>query len=112
MGAWRGASGAAFDQASEATASGSPATVAAPSLTPSDSGELQAYFYGSQNGTAPTITERAAISSQANDKSSKEGFTLAIGDLAAPGEGMASPTYSASSSGSGGVVLTAQRRSY
>ena len=82
--------------------------MAAPSLTPAHNSEMQVYFYGSQNFSAPTITESAALTSLANDKSSKEGFTIAFGQLAAPFMGNASPTYNASSSGSGPVVLSAQ----
>ncbi len=108
MGAWRGASGAPFDKSSGATASGNPALAAAPSLMPSHNGELQVYFYASQNFAAPVISEPGAITSRANDRSSREGFALAFGDLAAPAQGVASPAYTASSSGSGGVVLTAQ----
>ncbi len=59
IGAWRGNSGSPVDQSSGATASGNPAVTAAPSLTPSHSGELQVYFYGSQNFVAPVITEPA-----------------------------------------------------
>ena len=108
MGAWRGASGAPFDKSSGATTSGNPALAAAPSLMPSHNGELQVYFYASQNFAAPVISEPGAITSRANDRSSREGFALAFGDLAAPAQGVASPAYTASSSGSGGVVLTAQ----
>ncbi len=108
IGAWRGASGTPLDQASGATASGNPATAAAPSLTPNHNGELQVYLYASQNATAPVITEPGAITSRTNDRSSREGFTLSFGDLVAPSQGVASPTYNASSTGSGGVVLTAQ----
>ena len=104
MGAWRNASTMPFDQSSGKATSKAMALLAAPALTPTYSGELQVYFYGSQGGTAPTITEPAAITSRANDQSSKEGFTLAFGDLAAPPQGVKSPTYKAGSAG----VLTAQ----
>jgi Galactose oxidase, central domain/Kelch motif len=98
MGAWRGASSSPIDLASGTTAAGpSPVSAAAPSLTPSNNNELQVYFYGSQNFNSPTITEPAAITSLANIESAKEGFTLAFGDLAAPPEGTASPTYTAMS---------------
>ena len=94
MGVWRSTtSPSPVDQASGVGASGAnPIDVAAPSLTPFTNGELQVYFYGSQNFVAPTITEPAAIATLSNDKSSKEGFTLAFGDLAAPNNGTASPT--------------------
>lgn len=108
MGAWRGTSAAPFDQASGSSATGNPATDAAPSLTPAHSNELQVYFYGSQNFSAPTIAVPSPIVSRANDRSSKEGFTLAFGDLPAPAQGHASPTYNAGASGSGPVVLTGQ----
>lgn len=109
MGAWRGIlSSSAIDQASGAAKVGaSPISVAAPSLTPSKDGELQIYFYGSQNSVAPIITEPAAITQRLNIRSAKEGFTLAFGDLAAPPAGIASATYSASASGSNSVI-TAQ----
>ena len=108
MGDWRGASGTPIDTSSGATGAGNPASLAAPSLTPAHNGEMQVYFYGSQNFSAPTITEAAALTSLANDKSTKEGFTIAFGQLAAPFMGNVSPTYNATSSGSGPVVLSAQ----
>jgi hypothetical protein len=108
MGAWSGVSGSPIDQSSGSTGSGSPALAAAPSLTPAHNGELQVYFYGAQNFSAPTIAEASAIHQLTNDRSSKEGFTLAFGELAAPFQGDASPTFNASASGSGPVVLTAQ----
>ncbi len=99
MGAWRGASSSPLDQSSGSTAAGSsPVTDAAPSLTPAVTNELQVYFYGSQNSAAPTITEPGAIAQRANDMSSKEGFTLAFGDLNAPPGGTASPTFIAMAS--------------
>jgi hypothetical protein len=107
MGDWRGGSGG-IDASSGATASGNPAIAAAPSQTPAHNGDLQVYFYGSQNFSAPTIFEPAAITSRANDRSSKEGFTIAVGDLAAPFMGNPSPTYNATAAGSGPVVMTAQ----
>jgi hypothetical protein len=111
MGAWRGASASSpVDQSSGAAAAGaSPLSAAAPSLTPSNNNELQVYFYCSQNFLAPVISEPGAITSLANIASSKEGFTLAFGQLAAPPEGMASPTYVAMSTFSRATpVLTAQ----
>lgn len=99
MGAWRGASASStIDKSGGATAAGpSPISVAAPSLTPANNNELQVYFYGSQNFNSPTITEPAAITQLSNIESSKEGFTLAYGQLAAPPAGTASATYSATS---------------
>jgi hypothetical protein len=111
MGAWRGASSSSpIDKTSGATAAGpSPLSDAAPSLTPAINNELQIYFYGSQSIAAPTISEPGAITQRANIKSSKEGFTLAFGDLAAPSEGTASPTYVATASfPSGTPVMAAQ----
>jgi hypothetical protein len=106
MGAWRrAASLSPIDQSSGATAAGaSPISVAAPSLTPSNNSELQIYFYGSQSASAPTITEPGAIMQRVNLRSAREGFTLAFGDLGAPAAGAASPTYSATASGSSPVV--------
>ena len=111
MGAWREAwSSSPLDQSSGAGASGpSPVSDAAPSLTPPNNHELQVYFYGAQSVSAPSIIEPGAIAQQTDAKSSKEGFTLAFGDLAAPSQGIASPTYAASASiASGSPVLTAQ----
>jgi hypothetical protein len=111
MGAWRGTSATPLDQASGTTATGSsPISAAAPSLTPAVNQELQVYFYGSQTFLAPTITEPGAITQRSDIKSPNEGFTLAVGDLAAPPGGTASPTYNASASISGGgaLVMTAQ----
>jgi len=107
MGAWRGGSGG-IDASSGATATGSPALAAAPPLMPVHNGDLQVYFYGAQNVNAPFITEPVAITSRVNDRSSKEGFTLAFGDLAAPFIGNPSPTYYATAAGSGNVVMSAQ----
>jgi hypothetical protein len=64
-------------------------------------GEFQVYFYAGQNLRAPVIAQPSAIASLANDPSSKEGFTLAFGNLVAPFGGIASPVYNASASGSG-----------
>ncbi len=109
MGAWRGASGSPIENASGATASGnSPVTASAPSLTPANNGELQLYFYGSQSRSAPTVGLSSALTQRFNTSSSKEGFTLAFADLAAPFANNASPTYPATSTVSGGAAMTAQ----
>jgi hypothetical protein len=110
MGAWRGAASSPIDQSSGASAAGvSPISAAAPSLTPANGNEFQIYFYASQSAAAPTISEPGAITQRANLKSSKEGFTLAFGDLAAPAKGTASPTYSAMASFASGIpVMTSQ----
>jgi CSLREA domain-containing protein len=108
MGDWRGVSGSPIDTTSGTTAVGNPAVSGAPSLTPIGSGELQVYFYAGQNLRAPVISQPGAIMSLANDPSSKEGFTLAFGQLAAPFGGVPSPVYNASATGSGPVVMTAQ----
>jgi hypothetical protein len=111
MGAWRGAASSPLDQSSGSIAAGaSPLSDAAPSLTPAANNELQVYFYGSQSASAPTITEPGTITQRANLKSSKEGFALAFGDLAAPSGGIASPTFTAiASTNPGGMpVMTAQ----
>ena len=87
IGTWRGtANPQPIDQTSGATAGGSnPITVAAPSLTPFTNGELQVYFYGSQNFSAPTITPPGAITERFNAQLTPiEGFAIAFGDLAAP----------------------------
>ena len=111
MGAWRGAASVSpIDKASGATAAGtSPLTDAAPSLTPTNSNELQVYFYGSQSATGPGITLPAAITERLDVISSKEGFGLGFGDLAAPSAGTASPTYTAVATlSSSNLVMTAQ----
>ncbi len=109
MGAWRGASGAPIENASGATAAGnSPVTASAPSLTPANNGDLQVYFYGSQSHSGPTIALTSALTQRFNTSSSKEGFTLAFADLAAPFANNASPTYLATSTVSGGAAMTAQ----
>jgi hypothetical protein len=110
MGAWRGASVSPIDQDSGSIAVGtSPVSDAAPSMTPASDNELQVYFYGSQNASAPTITEPAAITQRANIRSLKEGFALAFGDIAAPFAGNPSPTYIAKSTFSSAMpVMTGQ----
>jgi hypothetical protein len=111
MGAWRRASASSpIELSSGATAAGAgPITVAAPSLIPANSSELEVYFYGSQSFSAPTITQPGAITQRSNIKSAKEGFTLAFGDLAAGSVGNPSPTYAAVANLPGGMpVLTAQ----
>ncbi len=112
IGAWRGASATPIDLSSGASAGGlNPVSSAAPSLTPNHNNELLVYFYGAQSFVAPTITEPGAIVQRSNIKSSKEGFTLASGDLAAPGQGTPSGTFTAMASinVTGGMqVMTAQ----
>jgi len=111
MGAWQGASSVTpIDKASGATAAGaSPLTDAAPSLTPANNNELQVHFYGAQSVTGPTITLPAAITKRLDIISSKEGFGVGFGDLAAPSAGTASPTYAATGTqDSGTLVMTAQ----
>ena len=112
IGAWRGASATPIDLSSGASAGGpNPVSSAAPSLTPNHNNELLVYFYGAQSFLAPTITEPGAIAQRSNIKSSKEGFTLASGDRAAPGQGTPSGTFTAmaSTSVTGGMqVMTAQ----
>ena len=88
MGAWRGASLSPIDQASGAAKAGaSPLSDAAPSLIPSGNNELQLYFYGAQSGVGPAITLPGAITKRLDVTSSKEGFSIGFGDLAAPSAG-------------------------
>jgi hypothetical protein len=110
MGAWRGASLTPLDKASGAAVAGaSPLSDSAPSLTPANGNELQVYFYASQSNVGPTLTLPGAITRRLNIISSKEGFSLGFGDLAAPSAGSASPTYAAMATLSGGApVMTAQ----
>ncbi len=106
IGAWRGASIPMDTDSGVAIAGNSPVSVAAPSLAPSYDGEVQVYFYGSQGSRGPLITLPTAITQRSNFTSSREGFALAFGDLAAPSAGSFSPTYQARESGGG--VVTAQ----
>ncbi len=109
IGAWRGAASSPIDDASGTTASGtSPVSASAPSLTPSNNNELQVYFYGAQSHAGPTIALSGALNPRFNAISSKEGFSLAIADLAAPSAHTASATYATTASISGSVVMTAQ----
>jgi hypothetical protein len=110
IGAWRGASLSPIDQASGTAKGGaSPLSLAAPSLVPTNSSELQVYFYGAQSGVGPAITLAGAVTQRLNVISSKEGFSLAYGDLAAPSAGSASPTYFASAKLAGGApAMSAQ----
>ena len=94
IGAWRGAS--AIDSAAGSTAAGSgPLSISAPSLTPSNNNELQLFFYGAQSSVAPSIALSNALTPRFDTGSSKEGFTLAFADHAAPAINNASPTYPA-----------------
>ena len=107
MGAWRGTLGQPIDRSSGTVAEGaSPLSASAPSLTPGSNSELQVYFYGSQDMSAPAITVPGAITQRTNLSSSLEGFSLAFGDRGAPAAGNASSTYPATESGGG--VLSAQ----
>ena len=109
MGAWRGTSGSPIDNSSGATtASFSPVSASAPSLTPSNNGELQVYFYGAQAFVGPTVTLSGALTQRFDLKSSNEGFTLAFGELAAPGAGIGSPTYAATATLPGSAAMSAQ----
>jgi hypothetical protein len=109
MGAWRGASSTPIDNASGATAAGaSPVSVSAPSLTPTNNNELQLYFYGSQSHAGPTLALSGSLSQRFDVASTKEGFSLAFADVAAPPANNGSPTYAATASISGTAVMTAQ----
>ncbi len=109
MGAWRGVGTSPIDQSSGAAEAGtSPIPDAAPSLTPTHNDELELFFFGAQSDVGPSITLPAAITGRTNDTSSKEGFALAFGDLAAFG-GIPSPTQTAvATQDSSIVVMTAQ----
>ena len=109
MGAWRGASTGPVDGAAGATAVGALQVVAsAPSLTPTDNGELQVYFYGAQSSIAPTITLSNSLNQRFDARFLKEGFSLGFGVLAAPFADSASLTYPATASITGTAVMTAQ----
>ena len=93
IGAWRNASSSPIDSASGSAAAGSsPVSVSAPALTATNSNELQVYFYGAQSHAAPVVTLPSALNERFDTGSSKEGFTLAFGDLAAASVGSASAT--------------------
>ncbi len=107
MGAWRGAAISPLDGASGVAVAGvSPVSASAPSLTPSHNGDWQIYFYGSQGSTGPAIVLPGGITQRSNKTSSKEGFALAFGDVAAPSSGVASPLFQARETGGG--VMSAQ----
>jgi hypothetical protein len=111
MGAWRGASTvfAPIDNDSGAAVTGpNPLLNSAPSLSPRANGELQVYFYGAQAAQGLTITLSVALTHRIDTASSKEGFTLAIADLAAPSNGMPSPTHTATSSMASSSAFSAQ----
>jgi len=111
IGAWRGASSLTpIDTSSGATAGGaSPLTDAAPSLIPANNNELQVYFYGAQSNVGPSITLPALITERMDAVSSKEGYGLGFGDLAAPSAGTPSLTYTAvGTQDSGTLVMSAQ----
>jgi len=111
MGVWQGAASVSpIDKASGATAAGaSPLTDAVPSLTPANNNELQVYFYCSQSVVGPSITVPAAITKLVDTTSSREGFTVGFGDLAATSAGTPSPAYTATATqDSGTLVMTAQ----
>ncbi len=109
MGAWRGVGTSPIDKSSgDATVGASPISDAAPPLTPTHNNELQVFFYGAQSSVGPSITLPTAITERTNDTSSKEGFALAFGDLAAFG-GIPSPTQTAvATQDSSTLALTAQ----
>ena len=111
IGAWRGASASPIDASSGARATGTtPISASAPSLTPTHTNELQVYFYAAQSFIAPTLGLPSMVTQRFNTRSSKEGFVLGIGDLAAPGAGTPSSPYVATATMSAGAkeVMTAQ----
>jgi hypothetical protein len=109
MGDWRGGSIAPVENSSGAAIAGiTPVMTSAPSLTPTNNGDLAVYFYGGQAGSAPTVTPSSSLHSRFNLGSNKEGFTFAVSDLVAPFAGNAAPTFPATASSSGSVALTAQ----
>jgi len=61
-----------------------------------------------ERGKAPTIALSGALTQRFNSISSKEGFSLAFADLAAPSAQSASPTYVATANISGTAIITAQ----
>jgi hypothetical protein len=110
IGAWRGASTSPLDNSSGTAVGGSsPLAAAAPSLTPGADNELQVYFYGAQSHAGPNLALSSALNQRFDIVSSKEGFSLAMGDLAAFSAGNPSATYPATASMSGTtIVMTAQ----
>jgi hypothetical protein len=108
MGGWRGTSAQPIDRSSGAIAAGpTPLSDMAPALTPSANGELQAYFYGAQGDTKPTLKLSPSITTRSNTTSPVEGFVLAFADLAAPAAGRASSIYSVTVKGGGAATAQA-----
>src|SRR5208283_3983500 len=70
---------------------------------------MQVFFYGAQSAVGPSITLPGAITELLDVISSKEGFGLGFGDLAAPPSGTPSPIYIAvAKQDSSTLVMTAQ----
>ena len=101
MAAWRGASTLLLISSGSAVSGASPVSVSAPSLTPTGNNELEVHFYGSQSYSGPNVTLSNALNQRFNTASSKEGFTIAVGDLMAPPAGNPSATYPATANISG-----------
>jgi hypothetical protein len=67
------------------------------------------FFYGSQAHTGPLISPSSGLNRRFNASSAKEGFAIAIADLAAPAAHVGSASYPVSASVSGGsIAITAQ----
>jgi len=112
MGAWRNTTASPLDMSSGAFSAGTgPIAMTAPALVPTNDMELQIYFYGAQSFIAPVIGQPSQIIQRTTDRSSIEGFTLGIGELAAPSHGNLSLTYTGSANTSipgGSLVGTSQ----
>ncbi len=107
MGAWRGST--SLDGFSGTTKGGaSPVSAAIPSMTPNNSNELLVCFFSAQSYAAPTLTLSSSLNGRLVVDSSKEGFSLGFGDIAAPSAHNAAPAYTATGSISGSLAMTAQ----
>ena len=105
MAAWRGVMASPIDNATGSTVVGnSPLSATPPWSSPTYGNELRICIYASQGFYAPNISPPAALTQRLNANSSKEGFTLAFGDVAASAG--TSSSYAAAENGGG--VLAAQ----
>jgi hypothetical protein len=104
MAAWRGAASSPIDVATGTSATGkSPLSATPPLAAASYGNELRLCFYASQADSAPDISLPGTLTQRMDANSTKEGFTLAFGDV---GASTAPVNYTATVTPGG--VLTAQ----
>jgi hypothetical protein len=87
--------------------SGTSSSPSSPSVTPRQNGDILVALYMGQAASAPTCTLSGSLTSRYNNASTKEGFTLACGDVAAPAAATSSSAYAAGWSGAGIVSESA-----